>query len=207
MDCAAGTANGTIPPRRRKNAEVRKREWLTDEEVATLRKHAGHRDSTMILLAVRHGLRVSELVSLEWEHVVDLHVAARACLKVERLKGSVSGLHPLEPDEVAALRKLRKESEPGAVYLFTGRDGKPLTPAAFRKMLSRVADAAGLARLKVHPHALRHTCGHLLVSEMPLGMLADWMGHANIQNTRGYSRADAEQFRGVWRARGRRKVR
>jgi type 1 fimbriae regulatory protein FimB/type 1 fimbriae regulatory protein FimE len=194
------TGNGTTPPRRRKNAALRQREHLTDEEIGKLRRHAtSHRDSTMILIAYRHGLRVSELCSLEWRQVIDLDRQAKASLMVNRLKGSISGTHPLEPDEVTALRRLRKESEPGAVFVFQGRGGDKLSPAGFRKMLSRVATAAGLADLHIHPHMLRHTAGQMLVDKMPLGMLADYLGHAQIQNTRVYSRANGERFRGIWR--------
>ena len=70
--------NGTLPPPRRKNEELRPREFLTGEEVERLRKAAGdrlgrhpHRDGTMILLAYRHGLRVTELVGLRWD-MIDL---------------------------------------------------------------------------------------------------------------------------------------
>jgi len=70
--------NETLPPPRRKNEELRPREFLTGEEVERLRKAAGdrlgrhpHRDGTMILLAYRHGLRVTELVGLRWD-MVDL---------------------------------------------------------------------------------------------------------------------------------------
>src|SRR5690606_32930164 len=61
-----------VPPIRRPNCEIRSREYLTGAEVSSLRAAAGkigrhgHRDSTMILLAYRHGLRVSELVALRW---------------------------------------------------------------------------------------------------------------------------------------------
>jgi integrase len=192
------TVNGTTPPRRLKNEALRDREHLTESEIAKLRKHASHRDSTMILLAYRHGLRVSELVSLEWGHVVDLDKQSRASVIVERLKGSISGTHPLEPDEVTALRKLRKE-QPDAVYVFQSMRGDKLSAAGFRKLLSRLADAAGLADLHIHPHMLRHTAGQMLVERMPLGMLADYLGHAQIQNTRIYSHANGERFRGIWR--------
>jgi site-specific recombinase XerD len=52
-------------PRRKANTELRRREYLTDAEVAKLMKAAGgnrwgHRDATMVLAAYRHGLRVSE---------------------------------------------------------------------------------------------------------------------------------------------------
>src|SRR5271163_4168588 len=56
------TVNGTVPPRRRKNAELRTREYLTEAEVERLMKAArdnryGLRDATIILMAFRHGLR------------------------------------------------------------------------------------------------------------------------------------------------------
>jgi len=65
----SATVNRTVRPRRRKNADLRTREYLTPDEVETLLEvvkdnRYGHRDSTMILLAYRHGLRAAELVDL-----------------------------------------------------------------------------------------------------------------------------------------------
>jgi len=60
------------PPRKALNATRRSREYLTPREVDALIAAArrlgrhGHRDVTMVLLAYRHGLRVSELVALRW---------------------------------------------------------------------------------------------------------------------------------------------
>jgi type 1 fimbriae regulatory protein FimB/type 1 fimbriae regulatory protein FimE len=52
--------------KRRRNADLRTREYLTEAEVERLLKATkgnrwGHRDATMILVAYRHGLRASEL--------------------------------------------------------------------------------------------------------------------------------------------------
>jgi len=63
------TVNRTITPRRRRNGELRTREYLTEHEVERLiaaakRNRHGHRDATMVLVAHRHGLRVAELVDL-----------------------------------------------------------------------------------------------------------------------------------------------
>ncbi len=65
------TENGTVPPRRVRNAERRPREYLTAQEVEQLMAAArdrggryGHRDATLILLAYRHGLRAGELVAV-----------------------------------------------------------------------------------------------------------------------------------------------
>ena len=62
----------TVAPGRRPNAELRPREHLTEREVQKLIGAArgnrwGPRDSTMLLIAFRHGLRVSELCGLQWE--------------------------------------------------------------------------------------------------------------------------------------------
>ena len=61
-------------PRRKPNAELRTREYLTEAEVERLIETVkgnryGHRDATMILVAYRHGLRVSELVDLRWDQI------------------------------------------------------------------------------------------------------------------------------------------
>ena len=63
-----------VTPRRKPNAELRTREYLTETEVEALTDAAkdnrwGHRDATMILVAYRHGLRVSELVDLRWDQI------------------------------------------------------------------------------------------------------------------------------------------
>src|ERR1019366_10257728 len=64
-----------VPPRRVTNLSRRSREHLTQAEVERLIAAAGKagrhgvRDGTLILLAYRHGLRVSELVELRWEQV------------------------------------------------------------------------------------------------------------------------------------------
>jgi type 1 fimbriae regulatory protein FimB/type 1 fimbriae regulatory protein FimE len=79
--------NRTLPPRRRSNDQVRPREFLTGPEIERLRKACGdrlgryvHRDSTMILIAYRHGLRVSELVALRWD-MIDRNRCLRAILR------------------------------------------------------------------------------------------------------------------------------
>jgi type 1 fimbriae regulatory protein FimE len=97
--------------RKPRNDEVRSREHLTPSEVASLVKAAkemgrhGHRDATLILIAYRHGLRVSELVALRWDQV-DLE---QGVLHVHRLKGGTASTHPLRGPEIRALRRLRRD--------------------------------------------------------------------------------------------------
>jgi integrase len=66
--------NRTVTPRRRPNTELRPREHLTEREVEKLIEAAkgnrwGQRDSTMLLIAFRHGLRASEVCGLQWSDV------------------------------------------------------------------------------------------------------------------------------------------
>ena len=83
-----------------------KRRYLTQREIERLmdcaRKHGryGHRDATMILVAYRHGLRVSELVDLRWDQV-DFEGAR---LHVRRAKRGTPSTHPILGDELRALR-------------------------------------------------------------------------------------------------------
>ena len=81
------TVNRTVTPKRAPNADLRTREYLTEAEVERLmsaakRNRWGHRDATMVLVAYRHGLRVSELVDLRWDQV-DFDTAT---LHVRRVK-------------------------------------------------------------------------------------------------------------------------
>src|SRR6516165_4628389 len=92
-----------------------RRQYLTEREVEQLcdaarkRGRYGHRDATMILIAYRHGLRVSELIALQWAQV-DLDAGR---MQVIRRKGSDDSVQPLSGVEIRALRKMRREQPPG----------------------------------------------------------------------------------------------
>src|SRR6266550_3934808 len=95
---------------------VRTGRYLTGREVEKLieaaRKHGrwGHRDATMILVAYRHGLRASELCDLQW-HQVELNAGR---LHVRRAKNGTPSVHPMQGDEIRALRRLQREQRPSA---------------------------------------------------------------------------------------------
>ena len=126
------TENRTVTPRRRPNADLRTREYLTEAEVARLQKAAGynrwgHRDATMILVAYRHGLRVSELVDLRWDQI-DFNTGT---LAVRRAKRGTPATHPIRGDELRALRRLQREQDPRSPSVFTSERGSPFTTAGF----------------------------------------------------------------------------
>jgi len=187
-------------PVRRPNAEYRTREHLTEPEVKKLIEAAkdnryGHRDSTMVLMAYRHGLRASELVDLRWEQV-DLK---SAILHVRRVKQGSPATHPLTGDELRALRRLEREQEPKSPFVFVSERGTPFTNRGFQAMVERAGDAAGLD-IKVHPHMLRHSCGYKLANDgVDTRTIQAYLGHKSIQHTVRYTELAPTRFRHLFR--------
>ena len=192
--------NGKVePPRRRFNKDVRSREYLTSDEVGHLMKAAkgagrhGHRDSTLILIAFRHGLRVSELVALRWE-MIDLK---QGLMHVSRLKNGVDSTHPLKGPELRALRKLKRDY-PDTPYVFVTERKGPLTASNVRKIVSRAGDKAEIG-MSIHPHMLRHACGFKLANDgRDTRAIQHYMGHKNIQHTVRYTELAAGRFSEFW---------
>jgi integrase len=195
---APDTENRTVPPRRRPNAELRTREYLTPAEVDALiaaakRNRYGHRDSTMILVAYRHGFRPAELVDLRWDQI-DFKAAA---LHVRRVKNGTPSVHPLRGDELRALRRLKKDA--ASPFVFVSERQAPFTPAGFARMVERAGLAAGL-EFKAHPHMLRHACGYKLANDgHDTRSLQAYLGHRNIQHTVRYTELSPTRFRDFWR--------
>ena len=197
---APATENRTVMPRRRPNAEIRTREHLTDSEVEKLIKAAGqnrwgHRDATMVLVGYRHGLRASELVDLRWAQV-DFN---QATLHVRRVKQGTPATHPIMGDELRVLRKLQREQEPKAPFVFTSERGVPFSTSGFAKLIARAGEAARLG-FPAHPHMLRHACGFALANKgHDTRALQAYLGHRNIQHTVRYTELSPGRFKDFWR--------
>ncbi len=191
------------PPIRRKNIDSRERgEFLKPDEVeqlcaaaASVGRHK-ERDYAMIFIAYRHGLRVSELVELTWD---EINLKAET-VWVSRKKGSNSNEHPLKKDEIKALKALAPKEEFRVGYVFRNEregDGK-LTESCVRKLVARAGKLAGFP-FHIHPHQLRHACGHTLANKKtPTGIIQHWLGHVNASHTARYAVIDAETLKGIW---------
>src|SRR5688572_8926896 len=133
------SVNGTVAPARARNSDVRPREYLTPKEVERLidaakkrTRRYGLRDATMILVAFRHGLRVSELCALTWDQI-DF---AQGMMHVRRVKNGMPSVQQIGGEEMRALRALKRDDGAGRFVFMTER-GAPMTPAGFRKLLAR----------------------------------------------------------------------
>ena len=191
------TLSGTVPNRKANDA-LRTRSHLTEKEVEKLLKVAkqgryGQRDHLMVLMAFRHGLRVSELCDLQWTDIE----FRRGTLHVRRLKGSTDSTHYMEADESRPLKALDKASE--SPYVFTSERGGPMSPAGFRKQLARWGVAAKL-KFPVNPHMLRHACGYALANRgMDTRSLQAYLGHASITHTVRYTEMSPTRFKVIWK--------
>jgi type 1 fimbriae regulatory protein FimB/type 1 fimbriae regulatory protein FimE len=108
----------------------------------------------MILMGYRHGLRASELCALRWD-MLDL---SQGRFHVTRRKNGRPSVHIIRGNEIRDLRRLKREQVPESSYVFISERRGPLTPAAFRKLLTTIGQAAELP-FPVHPHMLRtHGC-------------------------------------------------
>jgi site-specific recombinase XerD len=195
-----GTVESQQPPKRRRNADVRVREYLTDAEVNRLIDAAGenrngHRDATMVLVAYRHGLRATEVVTLRWDAVDFNH----GRMHVARVKGSAESVHPLSGRELRALRRVEREQDPASPFIFTSERGAPFTTAGWRKMVARLGIAACFG-FPIHPHMLRHACGYKLANDgVDTRSLQAYLGHKNIQHTVRYTELAPTRFKDFWR--------
>jgi type 1 fimbriae regulatory protein FimB/type 1 fimbriae regulatory protein FimE len=155
----------------------------------------GHRDATMILIAYRHGLRAAETVDLRWEQVE----FKSATLHVRRVKQGTPSVHPLQGDELRALRRLQREQEPKSPFVFTSERATPFTTAGFARMVERTGKAARLP-FKAHPHMLRHATGYALANRgHDTRALQSYLGHKNIQHTVRYTELSPTRFKSFWR--------
>ena len=141
---------------------------------------ADKRDKAIFLLAYRHGLRASE-VGLLKESDIDFK---KLRLMLHRLKGSLSGEHPLQADEARVLKAHLKSRVIDSPFLFPSRRGLPISRSMLDVLIKNYGECADIPKDKRHFHVLKHSIAtHLLDAGAELRFLQDWLGHANIQNT------------------------
>ena len=190
----------SIPPRKTRNIDLRNREYLTPAEIDRIINGAkkvgryGQRDATMILIAYRHGLRVSELIALKWLQI-DLQ---QGLLNVIRLKNGISSTHPLFGPELRALRVLKRDY-PDSDYIFMTERKTPITDSTFRKIVARAGKEANLD-MPIHPHMLRHSTGFKLANDgQDIRSIQFYLGHKNIQHTVRYTEISPVRFKKFWK--------
>jgi integrase/recombinase XerC len=164
----------------------------------------GRRDRVILELLYASGLRVGELVSLDWR---DLDLGGRV-LRVLG-KGGKERMVPFGAPAQTALRAWLEiwpsvfagpvdgddEAEP---VLLNARGGR-LSDRSVRRVLDRYVDQAALAG-NIHPHTLRHTFAtHLLEQGADLRSIQELLGHSSLATTQKYTHLELERLLQVYR--------
>ena len=143
----------------------------------------------MLDLAFAAGLRVSELVGLRLDQ---LERGSAPCIHVMG-KGRRERILPLWKETVAAIMAwLRARAPDGNPELFLNAAAR----SGFEYILAKHVVVAAerqpsIAGKRVMPHVLRHSCAmHTLQATGDVRKVALWLGHASLQSTEIYLRAD-----------------
>jgi integrase len=174
-------------PKRRFPAEV-----LTDAEVRALMEACGRyglvnaRNRALLAFLYRTGARIHEALEVRVKDI-DLD---RGAVRLLVCKGGKSRLVGIDPGGAAEVRTWLQRRpgmnpSPGAP-LFCTRGGGTLTAAYIRRLLPRLARAAGIDK-RVHAHGFRHThAAELRAEGVDIGIISKQLGHASIATTARY---------------------
>jgi site-specific recombinase XerD len=148
---------------------------------------AGFRDYVMIMLLYDTGIRLSELISLDFNKI-DFN---QSCLVVNG-KGNRERTVPFGREVRRALWRyitgFRPEPESSRVtHLFLTDKGLPLKPRAVQSMLSRLGKRAGITEVRCSPHTLRHTFAkQYLMCGGDVFSLQRILGHSSLEVVKIY---------------------
>lgn len=194
LACAVEWGRVSAAPRiRRLRCDSRRLDFLTDDELAELiAVFAQPTWRSMAMVAARTGLRLGELLALDWGDV-DLdarRLTVRRALVRGVLTSPKSGKTRHVPlcdaarDAFASLPR-----RPG--FVFAHDDGRPFTHSSAQKALDRAIRAAGLRHFGWH--VLRHTfASHLVMRGAPLRAVQELLGHSTIVMTERYAHLGAQ---------------
>ncbi len=146
----------------------------------------GIRDKAMLEVLYATGIRVSELIGLNVEHVHFDQETIR-CFSGKRARSI-----PLYPEALSILRTYLLEArpvlaQPGENALFVNVSGQRMSRQGFWKLLKYYQASAHINK-EITPHTLRHSFAvHMLENGAALGDVQELMGHSDISSTQLYT--------------------
>jgi integrase len=154
--------------------------YLTREQYEALLRASPEDIRGLVVAAVHTGLRLGELLSLNWAHV-DLE---NGFLSVDDPKNSAPAKVPLNAAAARVLQEIRTATR--SVRVFVGLQGRPLAMRTVEKRFSRALCRAGIENFRFHD--LRHTCASWLVmAGVELRKVRDILRHRDIRTTMRYA--------------------
>lgn len=199
-------SRGTPPPnpaehvkRPKFERRVSTTEGLEPDELAAVRGEArrrGTREYALVQLLVGTGLRISEVVGADAHHL--RRAGGEWYLHVRR-----KGYQDRVPVQVpaTAVRALHNYLRGRKGPLFLDNSGKRMSRQVASNRIRYIAVAAGVTGKKISPHSLRHTMATLSLSAgVPIQEVQAQLGHASIETTTRYDRANRRRNNAAVRA-------
>lgn len=169
-------------------------------EAPKVQDHFGKRDKAMLELLYATGIRVSELIALDIDHV-HLTMGFVRC----NAAGDKERIIPIGRAATDAIKQYvergRHDFAPNKHQdhaLFLNHQGKRLTRQGFWKILKKLASVAGIEK-ELTPHTLRHSFAtHLLENGADLRAVQEMLGHADISSTQIYTNVTKTRLKDVY---------
>lgn len=172
----------------------KKKEVFSESDVAKLcRKCTNTRDLSIISFLKTTGCRISEMTGLDR---YDLNLSGKECV----VYGKGGKERTVYFGDVTAmyLKEYLSKRTDNSEALFANRYGERIGPNGVRRMLNRLADAAGVTH--VHPHKFRRTLATNFAKHgMPVQEIAAILGHDKIDTTMKYVMLDENDTRNSYR--------
>jgi len=144
------------------------------------------RDRAMIMVLLRTGMRIGELLNTK---MIDVHLRERRIEIYEAEKNRMGRVVYLSDDAISSLNIWLKERDPRKEYLIYGRARGRICYSTARSRVVKYFVKAGLSHKGYTVHTLRHTFAtELLNAGMRLECLQMLLGHRCIEETRRYAR-------------------
>ena len=158
----------------------------------------GIRDRAMLQVMYATGIRVSELIGLDVDHVnLDLGV-------IRCTGGKKTRMIPLYDEAKQALQRYLTEvrgdmlADPEERALFVNVGGARMSRQGFWKILKHYQATAQIDK-EITPHTLRHSFAvHLLENGADLGSVQELMGHSDISSTQMYTHMVDQKLKKVY---------
>jgi len=160
---------------------------MDPEDVRRLLSVIDHsRDRAMVLVLLRTGMRIGELLHLM---VREVNLKEQRVEIYEAEKTRVGRVVYLSEDARVALRAWFKERDPEKKLVFYAQGRCSMGYNNARQRFGKYLAKAGLTHRGYTLHCLRHTCAsELLNAGMRLECLQQLLGHSSIEMTRRYAR-------------------
>jgi len=171
--------------------------FLSYDELEAIREAAaGHLlRETIVEVLYSSGVRVSELVALDWR---DINLTLKQAT-VRDGKGGKARTVPISTRAVRLLQRLREQRNDKQPWVFRSQFNRRMSKATVQWHVRQLGEQAGLP-FQLTPHQLRHSLAtHLLNAGMPLDQIQLVLGHRSVQTTQRYARTQLQSVEQYYR--------